>query len=291
MIKFEIRRFLATHRRNDMLIASRKEQIHFIETVLTDLFTRMNIDLDMRLNMKGENYTLPTFNSTTLNRWTARATERIHNLVQSMNNIVATTKTMPTALMHNSLNVDGDGLNTLESLRNSNNIYKNILMSKPKPFKLDSLPKIEKAFDKCMCASVESNMPPCKNKIIKYRVEVLISQVVEYIPPAQPIPVPQSPVTIDELQGLIFSDSYDMIAFYQVNAYLDIIVDALKGNDTAKTKSLLSNIYSKLLLYYIGGGTSVAQCKIENENAISPSSAISRIIFLLNFGPLLKHCY
>lgn len=291
IIKFEIRRFLASHKRNDTLISCRKEQIHFIETVLTDLYTRMNIDLDMRLSMKEQRNSVPPFNSDTLNRLTINVTERIQNLVRSMGDIIAMTKTMPNTLLHNSLNVDGDGLNTLESLRNSNTIYRNILQSKPRPFKLESLPEFEKVFDKCMCAGVESNTPPCKNKIVKYRVQVLISQVVQYTPPAQPIHPVCSPPTIHEFKSIIFSDSYDTIAFHQVNAYLDIIVDALRGNTTAETKSLLSSMYSSLLLYYIGGGTSVAECKIKNRIDTSPpSSSMDRVIFLLNFGPLLKHC-
>lgn len=295
-----VKRFIDTRKPNLLLISLRPNLIQFIDTILTDLYTRINIDFEHRLNTDKAKNTV-SITAGDVDYLYKAITIQISVIIRNMLKLVQISKTISQQLSFDSQEL----MAHFELLISS---YRAAVSFLPSEFQLNSLPKfdvtplfdIPKQTNLSLKISLPENASAATNdlkiqntsgiNIHSFPYPIIIQMIKEFGSDQSIRFVTDDDESIhlnmDTFQRLIGEEKLDYNA---IRPYMLAIADALNGDEhtaTSNSVNLVNEIYSRLLAYYVTGGTRVSPYRYFT-NTITNESRIFHIIQLMQYGPLI----
>lgn len=299
-----VKRFIDTQKPNMLLICTQPNLIQFIDTILSDLYTRINIDMEHRLNTRdtstAKSY-VPIVSVRDVDHLCKTIIIQISSIIRNMLKLIHISKIISQQLSFDSQ----DFMENFEMLISS---YREALSFLPSEFQLNFLPEFDviPVFDipKQTNLSLKiylSEKRAERNDVIIQNLSgtnihllpyPIIIQMIKELNSDQSIFVSNENSTksiqlnMDSFRQLIEKETLDYNA---IRPYMIAIVDALNGRTTSNSVTLVNEIYSRLLTYYVAGGTRVSPYRdFHKENIkITNESHIFLIIQLMQYGPLI----
>lgn len=320
-----VKHFIDMRKPNMLLISSQPNLVQFIDTNLSDLYTRMNIDLDHRLKSTTDamKNSVPEVAIRDVNHLYKIIMIQINSLIHNMLKLIHISKTISQRFdSHDNIDDDDDDKTSkyFELLISS---YEKALSLLPSSeFQLNFLPKFDviPAFDisipKHTNLSLKIYLPDENNNndlriqntsrtnINSFPYPIIIQMIKDLFRSEQSSMFATTATTtedenstiqlnMDNFQRLIEDKKLD---FNAIRPYIIAITDALNGHNTQHSANLVDEIYSRLLAYYItttdgdGGGTRVSPYRdfIKNMKNSTNESRIFKITLLMQYGPLIS---